>query len=290
MFGFFQARWRSHALVALVTVLQGCSAAPGDYVGYWQSNDQDLFVREDGDLLRFDFRGGPLGGIYSGRAEGRSIKVSAPMCDEATLSKKSGTLYFCAQEFRKVEYRTALKSSVPRERAGALRALLYFSSSKRDLDLAIGALAEENRLVKDAAIEALSALGEAAAPALSSALGNKVYAIRQGAVEALAQVGPSSLSSILPQLESDDPETRIHAATAIGRLGQGATSAADAVAKLLSDAHYNVRWHAAWALERVGVPQDAEIVLRRLASQDDNPSVREQAARTIASGRRLRGR
>ena len=121
---------------------------------------------------------------------------------------------------------------------------------------------------------ALIRLGGEAVPPLAEAL--SAPAIRNDAMEILAELGPAALPALdqmITGLADADPVYRADAAMAIAAIGPQAEAAVPALEKLLGDesSEASVRYTAAYALGRIGpAAKAAAPLLRKLVDADDD--------------------
>lgn len=121
---------------------------------------------------------------------------------------------------------------------------------------------------------ALIRLGGDAVEPLAEAL--SAPAIRNDAMEILAELGPAALPALdqmVAGLADADPVFRGDAVMAIAALGPAAAAAVKPLEKLLGDesAEASVRYTAAYALGRIGLPaKSAAALLRKLADSEDD--------------------
>jgi HEAT repeat protein len=88
---------------------------------------------------------------------------------------------------------------------------------------------------------------------------------REAAVEALAALGPEALRVVRPELDDQDPHVRYAATEIVARYGAAGLPAAESVAARVADPDASVRAHAAYALRAIG-PQSAAAGLPRLTA------------------------
>jgi hypothetical protein len=169
---------------------------------------------------------------------------------------------------------------------------LGFSADRRATDLLVARLADrDGRLVGNALI-ALKIRSDPATPLppvlahLRSqqeeprrfaplALANVLLARERARMPLESQYREQAISSLVAVVKDQDPYVRIHAAKAMGALGD--PEAVDYLAILLRDEHAQIRLAAAAALERIGDPRSFPKVVELLeASEPDvKPVVRE---------------
>jgi HEAT repeat protein len=144
-----------------------------------------------------------------------------------------------------------------------------------------GPLWSDDWRVSDGAAEALSRIGQPAVPLLVEALqdksirareriwledpgvsGDMRYFHRLTIPGALACIGPAAVPALLPLLEDAEPDTRLAALDALGRMGLAAASAETEVVACLKDE--KIARNAVDALSRIGVGARAAVpVLRK---------------------------
>lgn len=147
----------------------------------------------------------------------------------------------------------------------------------RDIPTLVSQLASADADARAAAAEALGQMAADAAPAavsLVEACRDDDDRVREWAVAALEDLGPPPEDTVkrLTLLVSDkNPLAAYWAATLLGRCGEEAASAVDALAKAVdSDADLAVRQRAAWALGHIGpAASAARAVLEKAAAHAD---------------------
>ncbi|BDU74134.1 serine hydrolase [Mesoterricola silvestris] len=112
-------------------------------------------------------------------------------------------------------------------------------------------LADPDVFVQGQAAAALGCLGPGAVPVLARALEAKEAAARKGAATALGRLGSAAAPAapgLVKALGAAEGAERQGAAFALGAAGAGAPALREA----LADPDEDVRWAAAWALDRMG--------------------------------------
>lgn len=128
-------------------------------------------------------------------------------------------------------------------------------------------LAKHDRAVRDAAVAALTDIGEPGVPLVVPHLDSKDPGTRYSALAVLAAVGPGALPQaevVTARLADTDAQVRAEAAYTLGRLGKDAPMAVAPLTKALSDTDWYVRWRAATALGGLG--HWAETAIEKLES------------------------
>jgi HEAT repeat protein len=115
---------------------------------------------------------------------------------------------------------------------------------------------------------------------LISSLSSQDGATRQAAREALVAMGQASVWWLIPLLESDDSQVRWEAAKALGEIGGG--EAVRALVKKLDDNNRDVRWVATAGLLRAE-EQVLDALLHELIVKSGSVWVREASIRVIDS-------
>jgi HEAT repeat protein len=125
----------------------------------------------------------------------------------------------------------------------------------------ISALGDTDAGVREAATDALSAIGPPSVPALLAALRNvkarrwtkwRLNAeIRQAVVRALGQIGPPAVPALITALGDPNQDVRRGTAEALGQIGSPAVDAMPALTTALGDADVGVSRAAGEALGRV---------------------------------------
>lgn len=125
------------------------------------------------------------------------------------------------------------------------------------------AAGDADELVRGKTLAALGAMRQHAEPALPLLLEalavDESAAVRDAAGEALAAIGPAALPFLLKFLEEADAELRGRAASTLGRMGRQAVAAIRPLHTALGDSDPAVRLSAAEAVWRIS--SDAEAVL-----------------------------
>jgi HEAT repeat protein len=140
-------------------------------------------------------------------------------------------------------------------------------------------------ITADAAL-VLAHFGELGAPALVEALSAEPVAQRLAATAALGEMGPAAASSAMvlaKALHDPEPRVRASAARALGRMGGGAGGTVSNLIEALKDRDDSVRANAAQALGgigAVGVVANPSLVA---ALSDPSPAVRAAAAAALAT-------
>jgi HEAT repeat protein len=120
------------------------------------------------------------------------------------------------------------------------------------------ALDDREAAVRGAGVSALGELGAGGIGPLHGALKHRHADVRAAAVRTVALVDSLSdpVTTIGPSLADPDATVRAEAVQALGRAGEAARGAADAIKRLAeSDPSAEVRAAAAAALERVAPPR-----------------------------------
>ncbi|MBC8235964.1 HEAT repeat domain-containing protein, partial [bacterium] len=122
----------------------------------------------------------------------------------------------------------------------------------------IGALKDEVLNIRGSAIGALIQIGKPAAPLLAQAFSNEDNQVRIGVAAPLAQADPTKAGMVIPVLieglSDEDSSVRLIAASILGEMGPLAQMAMPALIKALGDSHDWVRGVAASALGNIGEP------------------------------------
>ncbi|MBN2294212.1 MAG: HEAT repeat domain-containing protein, partial [Pirellulales bacterium] len=148
----------------------------------------------------------------------------------------------------------SLRSKKPAVRLAAVRGL---ASLRPGPGIAIPAIrkalsgADEETL--NAALDALAQLGESSVPNVARVLQNKMH--RRKAAMILGRMGPKAKMAVKPlvaSLTDEDPETRREIIFALGSIGPAAAEAVPALIKSLDDEDMNVRYSTAFALGKIG--------------------------------------
>jgi HEAT repeat protein len=157
----------------------------------------------------------------------------------------------------------------------------------RDVSELISQLSSTDADMRAAAAESLGQMATDAAPAavsLVEACRDADERVRDWAVAALEDLGPPLEEAVKPLtlLVGDaNPLAGYWAATLLGRCGEGAASAVDALAKAVdSAADAAVRQRAAWALGQIGAAASAArgVLEKAAGSADERLARLAQAA------------
>ena len=149
----------------------------------------------------------------------------------------------------------------------------------------INAFQDENKEVRDSALEAAVVLGPAAAPDLVAALKNPHERIRRKATDALQQFGAEAkevVPALVELLKAENTEIREAAIDVIQEIGPDASAAVPALRLVLSEnSPRNLKLGAAYALGKIGpAAKDAvpELVKALEAKDEVNDFLRSNAA------------
>jgi HEAT repeat protein len=127
-------------------------------------------------------------------------------------------------------------------------------------------LRDPDRAVREAAIAALTAIGEPAVEPLGACLADPNLTVQESAAAILASVGDARvLDALVAALSSADWVVRMHAATALGRIGEA--RAIPALMPLLQDKVKAVREEIGGALARLG-PAAIPVLVEALTHQE----------------------
>ncbi len=191
-----------------------------------------------------------------------------------------------------------LKMKPPTEKAAArdvntLRALAGESLAVigSDATAAIPTLTrmiyDEHELVRRRTVEAIGAIGPAAAVAMPSLMETLIFdesaAVRDAAEVSLSQLGPSVVEPVTRLLSDSESDVRERAAGILARLGKAAQSSADELTNLLGDEDAAVRIRAAEALWSVERDADTKSLIPFLieALAEDDRQLRIRAYRLL---------
>jgi HEAT repeat protein len=180
------------------------------------------------------------------------------------------------------ELRDALRRETePRARRALVRALGVQGGAEAVTELR-RLLDEDDPALRFEAVRALGCTGsETAFPLLMSALSDPDPGIRTVALSALGELGDARAEEPLARhIDDPDRDRRRIATVAIGRLF-GADSV-DRLETALRDPDREVRLVAVNALGRLRLPDTAPL-LERVAEEDRDPTVRQEAARVAAA-------
>ena len=117
-------------------------------------------------------------------------------------------------------------------------------------------LTDSNEYVRIVALAELLRGGAGPAPlieALAACLGDSSLAVRELATVALGQSGAPAVTALTQALDERQPASvRVAAASGLSRVGGEASSAIDELCKCLASADELLRWHAGFALSKMG--------------------------------------
>jgi HEAT repeat protein len=132
---------------------------------------------------------------------------------------------------------------------------------------------------RSATVDALGRVGDPRAiPTVVAALDDDDPGVRRRACRACARLGTSAGVPRLGRLARTDPQlaVRVEAVEALGHVGDDRDEVFEALEAVLDDGESDLRWEAVTALGRLDHPR-ARFVLRRVAEDDPDESVRERA-------------
>lgn len=181
----------------------------------------------------------------------------------------------------------------------------------RAVSALIQLLRDQDRSVRDAAIEALTVIGEASVESLGTCLSDPDLSVQEAASKVLASIADERvLTPLLLALRSPDWVVRMHGASAVGRIPQTrsiahlipllqdtvkavreAASAALAaigetaipsLVEALANRDWLIRLHAVESLGRTKSPKAIQPLLFALLNDDDS-AVREDAVRALGT-------
>ncbi len=113
----------------------------------------------------------------------------------------------------------------------------------------VGALADADPEVRNAAIAALSGFGKMALPEITAAFESSDLRIREGAMEILAGIGEPAIPSLIVYLKNEDPSVKKRAAVILGEIRS--FEAHEPLTDLLHDSDPSVRREAFEAIEQI---------------------------------------
>jgi HEAT repeat protein len=135
-------------------------------------------------------------------------------------------------------------------------------------------LTEDTPLVQGRAAEGLAALGSPAAlEALVAQLSaDRLTSARQAAMQSLEELGQAAVMPLGKALSSQDPTLRRNAAELLGWLA--APEVTGQLINLLADPSPQVRGQAAWSLGQIGTPSARQALERALSGENDTSTRR----------------
>ncbi len=146
------------------------------------------------------------------------------------------------------------------------------------IDELIARLGDQNKDIRESAVNALVKIGPSAVQSLIKALGDENLTTRWNAARALGDIGnPQAVQSLIKSLADADRSVRGFAALALGQIGD--PSAVQPLIKALGDEGEGVRWSAAKALGDIGDPRAVQTLINVL--RDENKTVCWNAAKAL---------
>lgn len=127
----------------------------------------------------------------------------------------------------------------------------------------------------------LATRGEEAVPLLAGALTSGMAVSARNAGYGLSEIGPAAQGALLDAIEHESEQARMHAAFALGELGQADRENAKAVAKAVTDPSVVVRRSAVEALGLLKEPIDVTLPALRVGLKDEDDQARFTAALSI---------
>ena len=135
--------------------------------------------------------------------------------------------------------------------------------------------------IRELTCEALAEIGPAAIPSLVDALEDTSEGVRTCAAIALTRIKPEGVDVLIQQLENHKPYVRSYAAWALSGVGAEASPAVSTLAKLLGDKDPEVRKYSAAALREIGQKAEPAVPALIAALSDEHPPVRVIAETTL---------
>jgi CubicO group peptidase (beta-lactamase class C family) len=153
-----------------------------------------------------------------------------------------------------------------------------------DVARGITALRDPDAAVRCGAAQAIARLGPVAAEAISplvAALSDADAGVRWHSAVALAAIGPAAVAPLVAALQGASAATRHSAALALGRMGPGASGALHPLIDALKDPDAGVRERAAEALGLQGPGAAAAVGALVRSFADPDPYVQGRAAEAL---------
>ncbi len=150
-------------------------------------------------------------------------------------------------------------------------------AAKDHVDLLIPALKDSDENVRNGTKDTLVAIGPKVIPLVQPAA--KVADTRGAAVDVLIRLGEPSVTSVVALLSEDDQDTRMAAASALGKIKS--MKATPALMKATGDIQA-VRTLAISSLCDICDPRSADLLMSVLAQTKDNGEVRARTARALS--------
>jgi hypothetical protein len=132
-------------------------------------------------------------------------------------------------------------------------------------------------IASDLAAQSLASIGADSVPPLIKALADSSPRVRDVAISALGQIGPSAepaVPALLKALTNSNDNNRVNAASALGLIGKQPTLVVPALAQALRDPYFNVRNYAAISLRKIGKEPGVAVPALIKAVDDANEGVR----------------
>ncbi len=175
-----------------------------------------------------------------------------------------------------------LRHKTASERLRAAKALGRLGWLARDaMPSLVGAVADEDAKVREAAAQAVGQMGPDALPALAAMLTRDDKYVRRHAVWSLGKLGPlarPALPDLCRALKDIDPRTASGAAQALGNLGADGAEAVPHLAEAMRGTNIVLCRLAAKALSQIGQPALATLVAHL---QHADPFVRGESALSL---------
>src|SRR5262249_22982641 len=146
-----------------------------------------------------------------------------------------------------------------------------------------GALRDPARDVRATATQLLATLGAECRPVVKELVAVlRDDACRDAAMNALVAVGAEAADPVSKLLGDPDSRRRAEALTVLGRLGGNAREAVPAMARVLSDRRHSLRLQAIGALQPLG-PAARAALPELLEALDDDDDVRQGAINLLTA-------
>ena len=158
----------------------------------------------------------------------------------------------------------------------AARALGEIGDAKAAEPL-VGALGDNDLIVKKNASEALVKMDSSVVDALIKGLGDINPTVRGGAIETLKKIGSSAVDQLINAHKTDNENIRILTFKVLAGIED--PKSIDIMIKALEDNNPDLRLHAAGALSKIADNRAVDALTRAL--KDDNGTVRVYAASTL---------
>lgn len=211
-------------------------------------------------------------------ADSVAEQIAALRDDDWAVREDAATVLGLARDARAVRPLIAtLKDPDKAVRDAAVRALIAIGEAS--VEPLVDCLTDSNPTVQEAAASILAAIGDGRViEALIGVLASPNWIVRMHAVKGLGRIGdPRAVEPLIPLLQDKVKAVREDTAAALAHIGRAAVPVLVAA---LAHSEWLVRLHAVEALGRIKAPEAVEPLLSVLFN-DPDASIREDAARSL---------